>query len=184
MNYFKAELLSRCRSLDDAVAEAAAQQWEAAVASYGARLKAIRSRLPLGARRLLARYSLHDAKVLSLAVGRKEPRFVLVVQLEGTPTQPGEVLELSYLSVAGPHGGVAFRKPTKPAPDTSGTKWVLYNEFDLDEERAFFTHSLLLTGGVEIEVRFHNLRVKILDDVFVSPTELPEAERTWPLVEV
>jgi hypothetical protein len=54
----------------------------------------------------------------------------------------------------------------------------------VDEERAFFTHSLLLTNGFEIEARFHHLRLRILDEDFVSPTGLHEAERTWPLIEV
>ena len=53
MKYFKPDLLARCRSLDDQVAEAAAQEWEQAITDYRARIKAIRLRLPTGARRLL-----------------------------------------------------------------------------------------------------------------------------------
>src|SRR5438552_5952067 len=52
MKYFKPDLLARCRSLDDEVAEAAAQEWEQAITDYRARIKAIRLRLPTGARRL------------------------------------------------------------------------------------------------------------------------------------
>ncbi len=183
MRYLKPELLVRCRSLDDDAAETAAEEWEQGIEAYRTRLKAIRSRLPVGARRLLSRFSLHDAKVLSLSSGSKEPRFTLVVHLEDTPSQAGEVLELSYLSVAGPHGGVTFKKHPGFDKRVPGLGCVLYNEFDQDDERAFFTHSLLLADGFEIEVRFHHLRVRHLDEVFISPLELPETEKTWPLVE-
>jgi hypothetical protein len=181
MKYFKPELLARCRSLDDDVAEAAAEEWEQASAAYRARLRAIRLQLPPAARRLMSRVTLHDAKVLGVASSRRRPWFSLRLQLEGTPGQPGEALELAYHVVAVPHGGLVFRKH---AIDQSPPEplWVLYNEFDIDAERAFFTHSLLLTGGLEMEIRFHNLRIRYLDEV-VSPLELIEAEGKWPLVE-
>jgi hypothetical protein len=181
MKYFKQELLARCRSLDDDVSDAAAKEWEQAIASYRARTRAIRPQLPLSVRRFLSRVTLHDAKVLTMTFGRKQPTFTLLTQLEDTPSQPGEVLELSYFLVAGPHGGVAFKKPTQLHKEAPGPRYILYDEFDLDE-RAFFTHSLLLTGGDEIEVRFHSLRVRRLEKVLVTPLQLPEEERTWPLV--
>ena len=184
MKYFKLDLLTRCRSLDDDVAEAAAEEWEQAITDYRARIKAIRLRLPTGARRLFANFSLHDAKLLAILSGKRSPRFTLLVRLEGTPSQPGDVLELDYLIVAGKHGGIAFRKHHQlPQKDGPGAAWILYDEFDLDEQRTFFTHSLLLTGGHEIEVRFHNLRIRPLTEVLFSPLELREAERTWPLAE-
>jgi hypothetical protein len=183
MKYFKPELLARCRSLED-VAEAAAEEWERAIVAYRARTRAIRLRLPSPARRLLSRVALHDAKVLAIALGRKQPRFTLLVRLEDTPSQPGEILELNYLSVAGEHGGVTFRKHPQLDRGAAGLGSILYDEFDLDEQRAFFTHSLLLTGGYEIEVRFHALRVRRLEEVLLPPTTLTEVERTWPLVEV
>jgi hypothetical protein len=39
MKYFKPELLARYRSLDDGVAEAAAEEWEQAVVAYRRRLR-------------------------------------------------------------------------------------------------------------------------------------------------
>jgi hypothetical protein len=183
MKYFKPELLARYRSPDDEVADAAAEEWEQAIAEYRARIRAIRLRLPSHARRLLARVSLHDAKILTLAFGRKQPTFTLQIQLEDTPSQPGRVLELSYLSVAGPHGGVTFRKHPGFNRGSQNQEGILYDEFDLDEQRTFFTHSLLLSGGYEIGVRFHSLRVRRLGEVLVSPHKLPEEEKTWPLVE-
>jgi hypothetical protein len=183
MKYFKPELLARCRSQDDEVAEAAAEEWEQAVAAYRERLRAILLRLPLSVHRLLARSTLHDAKVLAVAFGKRRPSYSIQVRLEGTASQPGNVLELSYLVVAGPHGGLTVKKHPQLKKTNPGPDWILYDEFDLDGERAFFTHSLLLTDGYELEVRFHNLRFRRLNEVPLPPLELPEGERTWPLVE-
>jgi hypothetical protein len=128
-----------------------------------------------------SRFSLHDAKVLNISFGKRTPRFVLRVRLEGTANHPGEILELSYRRVGGPKGGVTIRKHPPSDKGTSDSIWVLHNEFDVDEERAFFTHSLLLTDGHELEVRFHALHIQSLEEV-VSPLELVEEKRTWPLV--
>lgn len=183
MNYFKPELLARCRSLDDAVAEAAAQEWEEVLIAYRLRYRAIKERLPVGARLLSSRVCLHDAKVMGVSFGERKPRFSLRVQLDGSFNHSGGLLELKYHPVGGPHGGVGFRKQ---APDGKGATeplWVLYDEFDVNEERAFFTHSLLMTSGFEMQVRFHSLRVRRVEEV-ISPLELTEQERTWPLTEV
>jgi hypothetical protein len=105
-----------------------------------------------------------------------------MVQLEGSAGKNGEVLELSYHPVAGPSGGVAIRMPAGAAQQLRRDARILYDEFDLNEEHAFFTHSLLLTDGREIEVRFHSLTVRRIGHVF-TPTELTEREVKWPLAE-
>jgi hypothetical protein len=181
MKYFTPELLARCRSQDDAVADAAAKEWEQASVAYRARLRALRHGLPLSARRLLAHYTLHDAKVLTMAFARK--RLTVQLQLEGTRSQPGDVLELNYVTVLGSHGGVSIRKHALPQSSTVGSGWILYHEFDADEERAFFTHRFLFSSGHEVEFRFNDFSVRRLDDVLLQPLELQEGERTWPLVE-
>lgn len=183
MKYFKPELLARCRSEDDDIAEAAAQEWEQAIGDYRARVRAIRWRFPRGVRRLLSRVALHDAKILTLAFGERQPAVTLQIKLEDTSSRPGGMLELSYLSVAGPDGGALLRKHAESSNGNPGLEWILYDEFDLDEPRAFFTHSLLLAGGYELQVRFHNLRVRRLREVIIPPQRLPEVQRTWPLVE-
>src|SRR4051794_26690006 len=99
MKYLKPELLARCRSLNDDVADAAAAEWEQALAAYRARVRAIRHQLPSGARVLLSRFSLHDAKVRAIAFGGKRPTLDLVIRLEGIASEPGALLELSYLLV-------------------------------------------------------------------------------------
>jgi hypothetical protein len=183
MKYFKPELLARCRSPVDDTADAAAKEWERAILAYRKRLQAIRPALPGSVRRLLSRVTLHDAKVLAITAGpERQPWFTLLVRLEGTASSPGELLELTYLCVTGPHGGVAFKKQAPFKKNSPGLGWVLYDEFDFHKKRNFFTHSLLLTGGHEVEIRFRNLRVRCLDEVLLPPHELPEGERTWPRV--
>jgi hypothetical protein len=74
MRHLKPELLVRSRSLDDAVSEAAADEWEEAVAKYNAELDAMRSDLPPGVCSLLTSCSLHDARILSISEARQKPR--------------------------------------------------------------------------------------------------------------
>jgi hypothetical protein len=186
MKYFQPELLARCRSSGDDGSDAAAQEWEHQIITYRRRLTAIGPRLPASVRRLIARVSLHDAKVLTLAFAQRQPRklpwFTILIGLESTPSQPGDVLELSYLLAQGKHGGVSFQQHPHSKRDTSGLGWILYDEFDSDSRRGFFTHCLLLTGGDEVAVRFHNLRVRRLGEARLPPLELPVGERPWPLV--
>jgi hypothetical protein len=185
MKYFTPDLLDRSRSRDDDVAEAAASEWEQAGTAYLARFTSIRAQLPGGARRL-SRASLHDAKLLSVfSSSKRMALFGMVLQLDGSPKRPGEFLELEYHPVAGANGGVKVTAHQQASweKNSRGKPWILYDEFDLDAEHAFFVHSLLLTDGREIEIRFHNLTVRQLDEV-LTPTELPEGEKKWPLAEV
>src|SRR4051812_34465166 len=101
MKYFKPELLARVRSSDDNVAEVAAVEWEEAVAAYQARFKKIRDKLPGDVRRLLSKVSLHDSRYLGAAMDKQQPLYGLLLQLEGSPGQRTEVLELKYHPVPG-----------------------------------------------------------------------------------
>lgn len=182
MRYFKPELLARYRSSDNAVADAAATEWEEALAAYQARFKSIRDKLPLGVRRLCAKTSLHDAKVLGAAWNDREPLFGIMIQLEGARGKTGEVLELNYSPVVGPKGGVDIRKPVSAEASARKDIHVLYDEFDFDEEHAFCIHTLLLTDGREIAIRFHKLTVRWIGQVF-TPMQLTEQEVKWPSAE-
>lgn len=183
MRYFKPELLARSRSQDDEVAEAAAKEWEEATAGYEARFNVIAPRLPGGAGELCSRFSLHDAKVLGAAFATEKAMFVILLRLEGASGQIGKVLELNYLPMAGPTGGVAVKPNASLQGRSHKDVWVLYDEFDFNEECRFCTHSLLLTDGREIEVRFTDMKVLLLDEV-VTPGYLTEGERKWPTVSV
>jgi len=182
MKYFKPELLAQCRSCDEDIADAAARDWDAATAAYRARFKGIRDQMPAGVRRLASKFSLHDAKFLGVAIGKKKPLFGILVELEGATGQGGEVLELNYHSVAGPNGGIHFRSHPLSSNGARGNVQVLYHEFDIDEEHAFFTHTLLLSDDREIEVRFHHLTIRQVGAVY-TPMELTERDVTWPVAE-
>jgi hypothetical protein len=162
MRFFKPELLARCRSSDDDVADAAAKEWDAAAAAYRARFQSIRAKLPLGVRRLVSSVSLHDARFLVVAIGKEKPFFGILVQVAGSSGQAGEVLELDYDSVAGPIGGVHVRSHPSLADSGQGNVQILYHEFDIDEAHSFFLHTVLLSDGREIEVRFRRLALRRL----------------------
>ncbi len=182
MKYLTPELLVRCRSLDADVSDAAAEEWEQAIDAYRERLRVIRKGLPRGARGLLSQVTLHDAKILALVYAKEDPWLTLLIHLEGTPSQPGEKLQLAYHLVVGEQGGVRVANHPGLHNGNSNLRWILYDEFDFDEQRSFFTHSLLLADGKEFEIRFHDLRVRRLGDVLLPPLELMEGKKTWPSV--
>jgi hypothetical protein len=154
MKYFKPELLERCRSKDDDVAEAAAKEWDQAIVAYRKRLREIRAQLPIEVRNFCNRFTLHDASVVFTALHKVFPLFTALIQLKGTPSQPGDAIQLLYATVAKPH----VRKAS-----TSGREWILYNEFDLAEKGEGFTHSLLLTDSSEIQIAFQKFDFKKVD---------------------
>ena len=138
--------------------------------------------MPVGVRRLCSKVSLHDTRVLGAAWTDRKPLFGILLRLEGSQGKSGEVLELNYHPVVGPNGGINIRTNTSSERNALGEVRVLYDEFDLDEEHAFFTHSLLLTDGRELEIRFHSLTVRRLMHV-LTPTVLTEGEVKCPLAE-
>lgn len=160
MKYFTRELLARCRSLDDDVAESAAEEWEEAIARYNDRLGGIRSRLPLDVRKLLADVTLHDATVLvrTISSGANVDSATLRVRLEGSESKPGEVLELHYSLVRGSAFEV-FPRPSECLQEGQASDLILYDEFELDEQSGIFMHSLLLADGSEMRFRFRQLRI-------------------------
>lgn len=178
MKYFKPELLARCRSRDDEVAEAAATEWEEAVVAYRARLEAVRAHLPGKIERLRSRFSLHDAQVLGISFGSEKARFGILLRPEGSSAQPGKILDLNYHPAAGANGGVSIKVQDLAQGGPRRDVWVLYDEFDLDEQHGFFTHSLLLSDGHEIDVRFTSLTVRLLDEI-ISPVQLTDCEKKW-----
>lgn len=159
MKYFKRALLERCRSLDDAAAEAASDEWERAVANYNADLAAIRPQFPAAVRVVLDRFSLHDAKVLTYFLTKR--RLSLLVRLEGPSARPGKMLELKY-TVA--KGGLRMVKHGKDKEWPKDRGRIQYDEFGkaADAPAAIFSHSLLLAGGYELRIRFTDLHLRRL----------------------
>jgi hypothetical protein len=153
VKYFTPELLAEYRSSNPDVAEAAAAKWQARAAAYRERLQEIRHRLPLGVRRLVRAFTLHDAYLMSVhfAEVRRRRQFFLTFRLADKECRTG--VQLRYDSLK--RLSVVFHGPNL-SPDT--ILYVLYDEFNVST-KGTVTHSILLTGGLEIRVQFANLRI-------------------------
>jgi hypothetical protein len=149
MNYMTPELLARFQSPDDSTANAAADAWERNGVAYRGRLKEITADMPRALQRLVRRDRLHDARVEAIRV--RPDRWSLLVALEGSNT----ALELAYRDVLKTkvtrHEQLA--KPGLPLI------W-LYDEVDAGGEKDVWTHSILFTGGRELQLWFKDLRVR------------------------
>jgi hypothetical protein len=174
MQYLTPELLARFRSPDDDVAEDAAREWDQAIANYNAELRAIRSFLPMGVRALLARWSLHDATILSIALARRKPRLSLVIQLEGSRGRPGEVLELQYsLARTARNPGFSLIDHAGHGKDRQDKARIQYDEFRkvVEDPVEVFSHSLLLKGFYELQIWFTDMQVRQLQRVIFPSLE-------------
>jgi hypothetical protein len=153
VKYFTPALLAECRSLDPDVAESAAVKWQGRAGAYRKRLQEIKHRLPLGVRKLMRSLTLHDAELLTInhAEVRGRARFFLSFRLADGDGRAG--VQLRYDLV----------KPLKVVLHDSGVSgdphlFALYDEFDVAADGTV-THAILMTGGVELRVRFTNLLV-------------------------
>src|SRR5437879_2572176 len=94
------DLILRTRSQDEAVAEPAAAEWDRQGEEYRKRLESIRPGLPAGARKLLRRYPLHDAKVLTIAAD-KGSHLSIFLETEAPLDQRDKHVELRYRLAGG-----------------------------------------------------------------------------------
>jgi hypothetical protein len=170
MNYLTPELVARSRSEDETIAEAAGADWERACEEYNQRVDALRPKLPKGVRTLLDRLYLHDARVLALAV-EEAPVFSIFLQLDNPPKK---LVELKYSLAAPPK----LLRHTSLAGDGKPLQWWLYDEIDVLEEGpvSVIKHSILLTGGWELQLLFSNLRCKRLRRIVLPPGGTPTDE--------
>jgi hypothetical protein len=153
VKYFTPGLLAECRSLDSDIAEKAAAKWQKRAAAYRKRLQDIQHEFPPGVRHLVRSFTLHDAYLLTINLaevrGRPDPNLFLSFRLADRDGRAG--IQLRYDAV----------KQLKPfyANETPGKTemFALYDEFDVSGGTV--THSILMTAGVEIRVRFANLHV-------------------------
>lgn len=163
MKYMTADLLARCRSEDDAVAEAAAEQWDLACEAYNEHVERISSDLPSGARKLLRKFSLHDAKVLTAAVD-ESPHFSIFLETEAPADPKDRYLELRYRLAGGLKNGLRVTMHKALESDGRPLRRWLYDEFDLfsPETAVAYVHSILFSGGCELQLTFSSLAVRRL----------------------
>jgi hypothetical protein len=163
VKYFTPELLAECRSLDSDVAEEAALEWQKRASAYRERILQLKkeARLPFGVQHVMRHTTLHDANLLALhfAKVRGQTSLLLTFRLAGGDGRRG--VQLCYMGLAGlsivPHQA-----------NTSGDTelFALYDEFDVSADDTV-THSILMTGGLEIRIRFAKLIVTDLTKVVV-----------------
>jgi hypothetical protein len=168
MNYFTPDLLARFGSADDGVADAANEEWESAQERYWAHLTKIRTELPKGVRRVLRRFSLHDAQVVAMTVDQS-PYLSLFLRVEGPASPASQFLELRYRLATRPK---ISRHPSD-REDGTPLRWWLYDEFELVSvgNIRLFSHSILLSGGWEMQITFYDMKPIRLTNLLMFPQE-------------
>ena len=175
MKRFTPELILRFGSEDDEVAASASAEWDKVHQAYLERLDTIRQKLPKSVQVLLNDYYLHDAKVVSM--GRDERLFSILLQLKG-PSDKG--ILLTYKLVSPPR----FKRHPFLAEEGAPLEW-LYDELDLleddepwkEETFQIFTHSILFTGGRELQLAFYELELQEYQKLFASGKKAGESEQ-------
>jgi hypothetical protein len=173
MKYFTPDLLARFGSANDQIADSAQQEWEQAHEVYVKHLEAIGPMLPPPLQSLLDRCYLHDAKVLTMALG--DNSFSIMLKLD---TPRGEWIELRYSLKGKPKFIVHPDLVEKDVP----LEW-LYDEIaaTAEDNTNTLTHSILFTGGRELELSFDNLAWMVYQAV-VSP--VGPLQKEWVATEL
>jgi hypothetical protein len=150
MKYFIPDLLARYGSLDDHVADAAHDEWEAATQQYQKHFRSIRRQLPRKLRGLLRRYHLHDARVCF--VGKADQVLHLTLQLD---TPPRETIFLRYRFVS----EVKMISHAIAGHDGKEPVTWLYDEVDIASDGVFpvIEQRILFSNGLELAVHFQDL---------------------------
>ncbi len=154
MKFFTPDIIVRASSDNDAVADAAHEEWEEMLTSYRKHLRAIGPKLSRSVRTFLRKFCLHDAKLKWIAERADGLCVVMAVQLD---TPPDESLQLVYDLVAKPD---TVRHQSLAEPVTP-PEW-LYDEIDAEgsDNGTIFTHSILFTDGNEVILKFKKLHLK------------------------
>jgi hypothetical protein len=157
LKYFLPELLVRLQDRSDEHRFLAAlDEWERALAKYQEQLTQIRGALPDTLPRLLDTVALHDARVLDMWWGgRSQCTITLLPEAD-----PSHLVVLTY-SLAGPPD---IHPDVLPEAVRSRPVAWLYDELvfadEVHSEGPEFVHSILLSDGREIRLRFRGVTVE------------------------
>jgi hypothetical protein len=158
MRYFTRDLYRRCRSTDEAVLNAACEEWEQANEVYERHLATIEPEFPPHLREFAA-LLLHDAKVQSIA--RQGNQLILVLH-KNIP--PRDLVILSYELVDEP-----VVEPFADVPaDWSRPTTFQFDELDLvrDGEGKLFSQSIVFGNGWLMRLCFRDIRVMVARSVY------------------
>jgi hypothetical protein len=136
---------------------AAHAEWEEALADYRHELDAIRPRLVDTLRRFADAESLHDA--LLVAGWRESKRLTLLVK----PEPPSDRYVVLTYTLTGEPGINPSALP--PEYRTEHATWM-YDEISIEGD--VFVHSILMSNGVEITVRFDHFEVARPEALFLA----------------
>ena len=136
---------------------AALDDWEDAVSAYQEQLRRIHESLPAGLRQLVDTVALHDAKVIDISQGQRS-RFTIILEPESDPARQ---VVLAY-SLSAP---VEIKEDALPEAVRSRPLQWLYDELQIvqpgenGKQPQAFAHSILLSNGWEMTVRFRSVTV-------------------------
>jgi hypothetical protein len=156
MKYFTRELMERYGSSDDAVADAAHEEWEAALERY---LASIERELPDHIREF-NKLLLHDAIVWSIA--RQGNRLILVMRKD---IPPRDVVILTYSLTEEP---VIDDKEAGPPEQRGAVMDFQYDELELVREHGSksYAQSIVFGNGWEMTPRFSDVQVALVEPIY------------------
>jgi hypothetical protein len=164
MKYFTPSLIAAYGADDPATANAADARWDELCDEYAAYLASVKAEFPRGLRIIEENFYLHDALILS--IGRHQDSFAIVLQIDPPPQS---ILALTYELTAPPEIRRGVLPPELCTPEHV-TEWQ-YEEIErLPGEPATWQHSILLSNGWEIQLRFRDVRVEEFEAVLPDPT--------------
>jgi hypothetical protein len=156
LKFFTRELYAKFNSIDDRVANEADEEWEQAIEDYRGHLRRIKSKLPLGARRL-TKVSLHDAELIDKPRTCASGQWGRIAIVGGMTIEKSTIHLLKYELAAGIeriHCDVAW-------PFSNVQVQWLYDELDIsNEHKDCFIHRILFSDGSVVVVPFKDAQVQ------------------------
>lgn len=158
MKFFTRDLYRRCHSSDEAIVNAACEEWEQANQAYERHLAVIEPVLPPHVR-AFAELLLHDAKVQSIA--RQGNRLILVLHKD---IPPRDLVIVNYELEGEP-----VVEPFADAPaDWSRPATFQFDELDVEceGESKVYSQSIVLDNGWLMRLRFRDIRATVAQSVY------------------
>jgi hypothetical protein len=161
MKFFTRELYEKSQSTDDAVLDAAEDEWEAALRRYEQHLQAIEPSLPAHLR-AFNHLLLHDAMLQSIA--RQGDRLLLILHKD---IPPRDLVILNYEL-----DGEPVWEPFVLQPGGwSGMTEFNFDEFDVVQEagRTLYTQEIVFGNGWLLRLRFRDVQVTMAQPIYPAP---------------
>lgn len=158
MKFFTRDLYRRCRSTDEAVLNAACEDWEQANEAYERHLAAIEPELPPHMREF-TELLLHDAKVQSIA--RQGNRLILVLHKD---IPPCDLVILNYEL-----DGEPVVEPFADAPDDWNRPTTFqFDELDVEDKEGIkiYSQSIVFDNGWLMRLRYNDVRVTVAQSMY------------------